>query len=329
MHMPMIVQELRYAFDGLRRRQAFAVTAILSVGLGIGAATTVLSVSIGVLARPLPYRAPEQLVAIWPGRALAGREVNAIEQQATSLTAVASVSPGWLMTLTHVIEPRQVDVGRLSGDLFGLLGVTPFIGRAFGREADVTGRDHVAVLSYRLWQSVFSGDRSIVGRSIVLGGEPYTVAAVMPPTFRVFSFTSDMWVPLPDDRSAWWWTGAQMLAFGRLRPGATAHAASVELATIAPRVESEFHLETDWAAGARVVGLAESMVGAVAPIVTLLTGAVGLLLALATANVAILLLVRAAERRAEMATRAALGATPARLVRVTLSESRSSGWWEA
>jgi len=323
--MLMIVRELRYAFDGLRRRRAFAVTAILSVGLGIGAATTVLSVAIGVLARPLPYRTPEQLVAIWPGRWLAGREVDAIERQATGLTAVAGVSPGWLMTLTQVSKPRQLDVGRLSGDLFGLLGVTPVIGRAFGREADVTGQDHVAVLSYRLWQSVFNGDRSIVGRSIVLGGEPYTVAAVMPPTFRVFQFTSDLWVPLPDDHTAWWWTGTQMLAFGRLRTGVTVHAASVELATIAPRVETEFHLESDWAAGARVVGLAESIVGAVAPTVMLLTGAVGLLLALATANVAILLLVRTAERQGEMATRAALGATPARLAQVALSESAIIG----
>jgi predicted permease len=221
------------------------------------------------------------------------------------------------MPLTHVAVARQLDVARVNGDLFGLLGVAPVVGRPFG---SVTN-ERVAVLSYDLWTSAFAGDRAIVGRSIVLSGEPYTVVAVMPKAFRAFAFTSDAWVPLPDDHSAFYWTGQTALAYARLRPGTTARAASVELATVAPHVRTDFQLAPDWGAGARVVGLAESMVGALRPMVIVLCGAVGFLLALATANVAILLLVRAAERRQEMGVRLALGATPGRLVALAMSES--------
>jgi putative ABC transport system permease protein len=314
-------RDLLYAMNGLIRRRAFSATAILSIGVGIGAATTVLSIGIALFARPLPYASPDRLVAIWPQRTLAGREIDAIRHTATSLTRVASVSPGWLMPLTHVATPRQLDAARVNGDLFGLLGVTPALGHAFGRESEVIGQDHVAVLSDALWRSVFGGDRSIVGRSIVLNDEPYTVVAVMPRGFRMFQFTSDLWIPLAEDHSAWGWTGPQALAFGRLASGVTARAASAELATIAPRLQQEFHLESAWPTGARVVGLAESMVGTLRPMILLLTGAVGFLLSLATANVAILLLIRADERRNEMGVRLALGATPGHLSGLLLSES--------
>src|SRR6185312_6665059 len=196
------------------------------------------------------------------------------------------------------------------GDLFGLLGVRPLLGRPFGSGAEKPGADRVAVLSYDLWQSTFAGDRSIVGRSIDLDGTAYVVTGVMPPTFRPFGFRSDVWVPLTADHSAAWWTSATALAYGRLRPGVTAQIASAELATIVRRVQREFQLDPDWTVGARVVGLQDSMVGAVRPTVLLLTGAVALLLVLATANVATLLLLRAAERRSEMAVRVALGAIP-------------------
>ena len=295
----VMLRELRYAIAGLRRRPAFAVTAILSIGIGVGAATTVLSVLIALLVRPLPYAAPDRLVAIWPGKGLASREVEAIQQQATKLARVSSLSPGWLMSLTHVAVPQQVDAGRTLGDLFGLIGVRALLGRPFGAEAEVPGRDKVAVLSYDLWQSQFAGDRSIIGRSIVLNGAPYTVLAVMPKEFRAFTFTSDVWVPLPADHSEMWWTQATTLAFGRLRAGVSAREASGELATITPRIQREFQLATDWTTGARIVGLQESMVGALKPMVLLLAGAVGLLLALGAANVTTLLLVRAAERHDE------------------------------
>ncbi len=317
----MILRELRYTVAGLRRRPAFAATAILSIGIGIGAATTVLSVLITLLVRPLPYAAPDRLVAIWPGKGLASREVEAIQQQATTLARVSSLSPGWLMSLTHVAVPQQVDAGRTSGDLFGLIGVPALLGRPFDAEAEVPGQDHVAVLSYDLWQSQFAGDPSIIGRSIVLNSEAYAVLAVMPKGFRAFMFTSDLWVPLPADHSQMWWTQATTEAFGRLRARVTPREASGELAAIAPRIQREFHLAPDWTTGARIVGLQESMVGALRAMVLLLAGAVGLLLALGAANVTTLLLVRSAERHEEMAVRAALGATTRRIAALVLTES--------
>jgi putative ABC transport system permease protein len=316
----VISSDLRYVTRGLRRRPAFATTAILSIGIGLAAATTVLSVFVALLARPLPYVAPAQLVAIWPDKGLASREVEALQQQMTTLAKVSSLSPGWLMSLTHVAVPRQLDAARLSGDLFALFGVPALIGRPFGSEAEVPGQDHVAVLSYDLWSSEFAGDASIVGKSIILDKEPYTVVAVMPRTFRAFAFTSDLWVPLPADHDAMWWTQATTFAFGRLRAGSTAQVASAELAAIAPRIRQDFQLAPDWVVGARVVGLQESMVGALRPTVLLLSGAVGLLLALATANVVTLLLVRTAERRGEMTVRAALGASPSRIAQLVAAE---------
>ena len=312
---------MRQAVNRLRRRPAFAVTSILSIGMGIAAATTVLSVLIALFVRPLSYSAPDRLVAIWPEKALALREVEAIRQQSTTLGRVASLSPGWLMSLTHVATPRQLDAGRPTGDLFGLLGVPALLGRPFGAEAELPGQDHVVVLSYDLWRSTFNGDPSVIGRSIQLDGASYVVVAVMPRSFRVFGFTSDLWTPLPRDQSAWWWSQSTTLAFGRLRAGATAERASAELQTIATRLQRDLHLATDWTVGARIVGLQESMVGALRPTVLLLTGAVALLLALATANVTTLLLVRAAERRDEMAVRAALGASTNRIAGLVMAES--------
>jgi putative ABC transport system permease protein len=321
----MIIRELRYAVSGLLRRPAFATTTISSIGVGIGAATTVLSVLIALLVRPLPYADPQELVAVWPGQTFAGREADALQRQATSYAEISSLSPGWLMSLTHVASPRQIDAARVSGDLFGLLGIRPLLGQAFGAEAEAAGRDHVAVLSYDLWQSAFASDPSIVGRSIVLDREAYTIAAVMPRTFRAFTFNSDLWVPLTTDRAAMWWTQATALAYGRLRPGMTASHASAELAMIAPRIAREFQLAPNWPMGARVVGLEDSMVRAFRPTVLLLAAAVGTLLALAAANVTTLLLVRAAERRTEMAVRVALGATPARITTLVVSEGLTIG----
>jgi putative ABC transport system permease protein len=315
------IPELRYVVRRLRRRRVFAVTAVVCVGVGIGTATTLLSVGAALLVRPLPYPAADRLVAVWPGHFFASREVDAILHQVTRLDRIASLSPGWLMPLTHAGTPVELDVARISGDLFGLLGVSPLLGRPFGSEAEVTGQDRVAVLSYDLWQSAFGGDASIIGRSIVLSGEPYTVVAVMPRAFRAFAFTSDLWIPLPADHSAMWWTQATTLAFGRMRPDATVPQASAELSTIAPRVQRTFGLASDWASGARVVGLRDSMVGALRPMILLLTSAVGLLLTLATANVATLFLIRAADCRGEMAVRSALGARPGRLATLVVMES--------
>ena len=322
----MILRQLRYTVAGLRRRPAFAATAILSIGIGIGAATTVLSVLITLLVRPLPYAAPDRLVAIWPGKGLASREVEAIQQQATKLARVSSLSPGWLMSLTHVAVPQQVDAGRTSGDLFGLIGVPAFLGRPFGAEAEVPGQDHVAVLSYDLWQSQFAGDRSIIGRSIVLNSEPYTVLAVMPKGFRAFTFTVGL-VGATAGRPL-----ANVVDAGHdrsIRPTASRrrrlarHRRSWPRSRRASSVSFSSHRTGPPALASS--GCKRAWWERSAPWSSCWPAPWVCLLALGAANVTTLLLVRGAERQDEMAVRAALGATTRRIAALVLTESMAIG----
>lgn len=312
---------LRRAMWALARRPAFAITAALSLGVGIGSTTMVLSVVNAVLLRPLPYATPDRLVAIAPDHAFAQREVEAIGERAKSYDIVASVSPGWLMALTDVPAPRQLDAARVSGQFFGMLGIAPMLGRTFGADAELPDRGNVAVLSYELWQASFGGDPKILGRSIVLNRESYVVVAVMPRAFRALGFRSDLWTPMTRDPSAMWWTGATQLAYARVRPGVSVRSASAELTPLLATIQRDFHLRADWLQATRVVGLRESMVGAIRPTLIVLFAAVVFLLALATANVATLGLVRAAERRHELAVRASLGASVRQIAMVLLVES--------
>jgi putative ABC transport system permease protein len=317
--------DLAFGFRSLTRRPAFAITALVSIAIGIAANTTVLSVFNAVLLRPLPYSDPDRLVAIWPQRVLALEEIAALRARTSSYADVAAVSPGWLMALTGTPTPRQLDADRVSGNFFDLLGQRAALGRVFGVEAETPGRDQVAVLSYDLWQTSFGGDPSVVGRTLTLNGIPYTVAAVMPRTFQEFASTADLWTPLTMDPTAAIWTGATALAYGRLRPGATPAAATAELRTLAPALQTEFRRSADWARGLAVVSLKDTLVGGVRGVLTVLLAAVAFLLLIAVANVANLFLVRTTERAHEIAVRATLGATPGAIARLLLSESLALG----
>lgn len=320
-----MLSHIRFVLRSLRRRPTFALTAVVSLGLAIGANATVFSVVNALLFRPLPYRSPEALVAIWPEHFLANREIDALRSRARSYEQVAAFSPGWLMALTGVSTPRQLSAARVSGNFFDLLGVPPLLGRPFGAEGDKPGQDEQAVLSYELWQSSFAGDSAILGRPIRLEGTSYTVVAVMPRGFRTFDPETDLWTPLTVDPKEQTWTGAVALAYGRVRPGVAPEAATTELQALAVWMRGEFALAPAWAQGAVVVGLQESLVGGVRTTLLVLLCAVGFLLLVAIANVANLLLVRTEERSHDLAVRAALGANPRAIAALVLGECLALG----
>jgi predicted permease len=317
--------DLRATLRGLRRRPAFSVTAIVTLSLGIGATTAVFSIVDAILLRPLPFAEPHRLVAIWPNRFLASREVAYLREHARSYDEIALFSPGWLMALTDVEVPQQLNAGRMSGNLFSMVGARPLLGRTFGLDAEQPANGRVAVLGWAVWQQAFGGDSTIIGRSIMLNSRPYEVLAVMPRGFQLFDQDSDMWMPMtmsPDDFT---WTGATSFAYGRLRQGTALQQANAELPSLVRGAQAEFRHPDEWARGFSVIGLHDSLVGGVKRMLWLLFGAVVFLLLIATANVANLLLVRTSERRHELALRLSLGAPALRLARLLLSETVALG----
>lgn len=319
------MRQILFALRPVWRRPAFAVTAIVTLGVAIGANTTVLSGVDALLLRPLPYADPGRLVAIWPAKGVANQEIADVRERSRSYDQVAGFSPGWLVALTDVATPRQLSAARVTGNFFDMLGVAPFAGRTFGMDAERPGAAPVVVLGYELWQSAFAGDAGIVGRPITLNGQAFTVVAVMPKSFRTFDASADLWYPLTMDPTDQTWSGATGLMYGKLRRGATAAQATAELAALAPAMQAEFHRSADWSRGAHVEGLRESMVGGVKNTILVLFAAVAFLLLIAVANVANLFLVRTAERRQELAVRSALGASPSRIAMLLLCESLTLG----
>lgn len=316
--------DLRATARALRRRPSFALTAVGTIALGIGAATAMFSTVDAVLLRSLPYQDPERLVAIMPGQFVANRDIDLMRQRFATLDQVAGFSPGWLMPLIELDEPRQVNAARISGNMFPMVGVPPLLGRTFGMEAEAPGEGRVAVLGYTLWQDAFGADSGIVGRSIALDGTRFTVIGVMPRDFQLFDWQSDLFIPMTMSRDAFTWTGATGLTYGRLRPGRTLDHATAELGTVVPAIRNAFEYQSDWGHGG-IISLHESLVGDVTRMIWLLFGAVLFLVLIATGNVANLLLVRANERRAELALRTSLGAPLHRIVRLLLSESLCIG----
>ena len=200
--MRNVLYDLRYAARSLRKSWGFALVAILTLGLGVGANTAIFSVVNGVLLRPLGYTDPDVIVTLWhagidgsysqstttPANFYAWRE------QATSFDAVAAYSTT-SRTVTGLGDPEQV-VGVISaGSIFDVLEVPPLLGRTFTGDEDIPGAEPVIVLSYVLWGRMFDLDENVQGRSVNLGGTPYTVVGVMPPSFRFPSAVAEYWIP--------------------------------------------------------------------------------------------------------------------------------------
>jgi putative ABC transport system permease protein len=324
------MRNLRLALRQLRKSPGFAAVAVLTLGLGIGANTAIFSVVNAVLLRPLPYPDPDRLIVF--------------SQTHTSSQNVSVSFPDYLdyrrdnTVFEHLAvsgrrsyglsgldgrEAEQISGAIVTANFFKAIGLEPQIGRTFNDEEDRVGGPKVVVLSDKLWERLFQRDRSILGRTLTFGGEPYTVLGVMPPQMSS-PRQVDAWFPLMPRTAHPGYQGRGnhpgLTGWGRLKPGGSVKTAQAEMTALAQRLEQE-HPQTNKNIGVRVRPLLEEQVGEYRTSLRLLLCAVGVVLLIACANLANLLAARGAARAREFAIRTAIGATRWQIIRQLLLES--------
>ncbi len=325
----VLLADLRFAARRLRHEPGFTAIAAITMALGIGATTAILSAVAPVLFQPLPYPTPGRIVMLWD-RGPDGTRLETtfgnyreIRDRSRSYEALAVMKP-WQPTLTGPAEPERVEGQRVSADYFTVLGVQPTLGGAFDEAADRSNGPREVILGDGIWRRRFGADRAIIGRSIVLNDDEYLVVGIMPRGFEnVLSPSAEMWTPLQYDMTegrAW---GHHLRMVGRLRPGVDPRDADRELEGIARTPLAEL-ARPDWAAmepALKTTILQEDLTQGVRPALLAILGAVTLLLVIACVNVTNLMLARGVQRQGEFALRAALGASRSRLNRQVLTES--------
>ena len=316
-----MLNDVRLAMRSLLRAPGFTITTVLSLALAAAANAAIFAVVNSVLLKPLPYREPDRLVAVWPQQFQSNDHLEVTRARGGMFSHVASIAPGWTMSLSDGGEPTKVTVGRVSGNLFETLGVPAMLGQAFSEGAARKGNDAVVVLSHALWQRRFGSDPTIIGRPVTLDGAPVTIVAVMPPTFDVLGLRSDAYTPLTLDAGAWYHRLSFSLFLGRLAPGLSVEQAERDYRALMQALRVERKYPDDFARTAAVADLRTAMTGDARASLVLLGAAVAFILLIAAANVGTLQLTRAAARSRDLAIRSALGASRRQLVRQLLVEN--------
>jgi len=331
-------QDARFGARMLRKSPGFAVAAVLTLALGIGANTAIFSIMKAVLLRSLPYRDPERLVTVCESNLKRGYAQILVTpanlRQWQKQNSVFEQLGGEIYesyNLTGTEQPEHLHAACTTPNFFSIFGVPPLLGRTFVAADQPPGGERVAVLSYGLWKRRFAGDRDVIGKIITLSGENFTIVGIMPASFKIFPtpvfglptgrVDPELWVPYSgsmDERDAHFFVG-----FGRLKPGVQLSAAQSEMSAIAARLDQESGIGHGW--DASVQPLHEQVVGNSRSALRLLLGAVGFVLLIACANVANLSLARSIARGREFAIRSALGAGRGRLIRQRLVESTLLG----
>lgn len=321
-HLDGLLRDLRYAVRTLGRRPLFAVVAAATLALGIGPTTAIFSVVWGVLLKPLPFEKPSRLVTFsaandsrgWDGFPLPPGAFHAFQEQCRALSEMAAFRSG-AYTWLGGPEPLRLSGAEVSPNFFGVLGVEPLVGRAFSRGP---GQLREVMIGHGLWQRHFGGQRSVVGQTLRLEGDNWTVIGVLPRGIEFPNQEAQLWLPLRLDRGEDPWRTWSLGAVARLDPAATLTEARAEIETVTSRFAQQLPFGGGWRF--EMAAIEETLFNEVRLALWVLLGTVSLVLLIASLNVACMCLARTRDRISELSLRSVLGAGRWILLRQLLVE---------